>query len=241
MSQTVEPAWEREDKYHASFLTQPDEALDFAVRNSDANELDPIAVTALQGKYLNLQARTIGAKRILELGTLGGYSAIWLARALPDDGELITCEYEPKHARVAGENIAHAGLASKVKILVGPAADSLAKMDPANKFDFAFIDADKAGNPVYLEYCKKLVRKGGVIVSSAGWVLRGVRAVADGRQIVDNTVRQGRVSDMSFQDENSKGVRKMLEDLKNSTEFEATTLQTVGEKAWDGFTYVLRV
>ncbi|EPQ57861.1 S-adenosyl-L-methionine-dependent methyltransferase [Gloeophyllum trabeum ATCC 11539] len=222
MSQTIEPAWEREDKYHASFLTQPDEALEYAVKNSDANELDTIAVTALQGKYLNLQARAIGAKRVLELGTLGGYSTIWLARALPDDGELITCEYEPKHARVAGENIAYAGLSSKVKILVGPAADSLAKLDPARKFDLAFIDADKAGYPVYLEYCKTLVRKGGVI-------------------IVDNTVRQGRVSDMSFQDENSKGVRKMLEDLKNSTEFEATTLQTVGEKAWDGFTYVLRL
>ncbi|TFK54588.1 S-adenosyl-L-methionine-dependent methyltransferase [Heliocybe sulcata] len=222
----VDERWAREEQYHASFLLDKhdhDEALDFCLKNSDEHGLPHIAVSGMEGKYIQLQARAIGAKRILELGTLGGYSTIWLARALPADGELVTCEYSPMHAEVAGQNIEHAGLSSKVKIVVGPAAESLAKMDPAHKFDFVFMDADKAGYPVYLEYCKTLVRKGGVI-------------------IVDNVVRQGRVSDLSVTDDtDSSGVRRMLEDLKSSPDFEATTVQTVGARSWDGFTFVLRL
>ncbi|KZT27294.1 S-adenosyl-L-methionine-dependent methyltransferase [Neolentinus lepideus HHB14362 ss-1] len=226
MSYTVteDERWIREDKFHESFLVSTsDDALEYCVRNSDDNRLPAIAVTALQGKYLHLQAKAIGAKRILELGTLGGYSTIWLARALPEGGELVTCEYNPKHAEVAKQNIEHAGLSSKVKILVGPAAESLAKMDPSQKFDFVFMDADKAGYPVYLEFCKTLVRKGGVI-------------------IIDNVVREGRVSDLSITDDkDSNGVRKLLEDLRHSSEFDATTLQTAAERGWDGFMFVWRL
>ncbi|TFK54593.1 O-methyltransferase family 3 protein [Heliocybe sulcata] len=222
----VDEGWRREEIFHNSFLMkgiEHDEALDFCVKNSDNNGLPPIAVGPNEGKYLQLQAKAIGAKRILELGTLGGYSTIWLARALPDDGELITCEFSPKHAEVASQNIEHAGLSSKVKVLVGPAAEALAKMDSAQKFDFVFMDADKAGYPAYLDYCKTLVRKGGVI-------------------IMDNMVFGGRVSDPEVKDnKNIDGLRKTLEDLGNSSEFEATTLQTVGARSWDGFTFVLRV
>ncbi|KZT27293.1 S-adenosyl-L-methionine-dependent methyltransferase [Neolentinus lepideus HHB14362 ss-1] len=220
----VDDRWIREDKFHESFLVNTsDDALEHCVKTSNDNQLRPIAVTAMQGKFLHLQAKIIGAKRILELGTLGGYSTIWLARALPEGGELVTCEYSPKHAEVAKKNIEHAGLSSKVKILVGPAAESLAKMDPSQKFDFVFMDADKAGYPVYLEFCKTLVRKGGVI-------------------IIDNIVRDGGVSDLSITDNNDlNGVRKTLESLRNSTEFDATTLQTVSDKGWDGFTFVWRL
>lgn len=156
--------WTRSDVYHNSFLIPADEALEYARKSSDEQGLPEIAVSTAQGKLLNLLARSIGAKRILEVGTLGGFSTIWLARALPEDGELVTLELQPKHAEVAQGDIAHAGLASRVKIIVGPAAESITKLQPEPPFDFAFIDADKPGNLTYFLEAKRLVRKNGVIV-----------------------------------------------------------------------------
>ncbi|KZT29836.1 O-methyltransferase family 3 protein [Neolentinus lepideus HHB14362 ss-1] len=215
--------WAREDNYHKSFLMPRDEVLEHAISNSEANGLPDIAVTPAQGKHLKLLAQSAGAKRILELGTLGGYSTIWLARALPEDGELITCEYVQKHVDIASQNLDYAGLSSKVKILVGPATDSLTKMDPKKPFDFVFIDADKPNYPTYFKLCRQLVRKGGVI-------------------FVDNVIRRGGVSDLSVTDDPRViGVREMLEVVKQDKGMDATTIGTVGEKGWDGFMYAVRL
>ncbi|KZT11378.1 O-methyltransferase family 3 protein [Laetiporus sulphureus 93-53] len=220
-SYTVED-WQRSDAYHNSFLIPPDEALERARKASDEAGLPSIAVSTAQGKFLNLLVRSHGAKRVLEVGTLGGYSTIWLARAVPQDGQVITCEISEKHAKVARDNIAHAGLASKVKLLLGPAAETLKTMQPDQPFDFIFIDADKPGNLTYLLEAKRLIKKGGVI-------------------IVDNVVRHGMVANPNADDDNSKGVRKLLEHLKTDKELDATTIGTVGEKGWDGFTYIVRL
>ncbi|KAK0493039.1 O-methyltransferase-domain-containing protein [Armillaria luteobubalina] len=202
--------WERSDNYHNSHLLQKDQTLDFTLQNSDANGLPAIAVSPAQGKLLNLLAKSIGAKRILEVGTLGGYSAIHLARALPNNGKLI-----------ATENITKAGVASKVNIIVGPALTSLQKMASEPKFDFVFMDADKANLSNYLMEAKRLVRKGGVI-------------------IVDNVVQNGRVGNPADTSEFSAGVRKLLSALKDDDEVEATTIGTAGEKGYDGFLYAVR-
>ncbi|CCM03459.1 uncharacterized protein FIBRA_05592 [Fibroporia radiculosa] len=214
--------WTRSDVYHNSFLISDDDALAHAQKTSADNGLPAIAVSVAQGKYLNLLVRSIGAKNILEVGTLGGYSTIWLARALPEDGKLITLELSPKHAEVARGNIAYAGLTNKVEIIVGPAAESIKKLQPEPFFDFIFIDADKPGNLTYFLEAKRLVKKGGVI-------------------IVDNVVRQGRVADPSYSDANVEGVRKFIGHLKTDSDVDATTIATVGEKGWDGFTYIIRL
>ncbi|THH01425.1 hypothetical protein EW026_g1285 [Hermanssonia centrifuga] len=220
MSHTVDENWVRSDLYHNSFLVRPDPALEHAIEASDEAGLDKIAVSPAQGKLLNLLARSINAKRILEVGTLGGYSTIWLARALPEGGHLVTAELEQKHADVARKNFEFAGLLSKIDIKVGPAADTLRNMQPEQPFDFVFIDADKPNNlPYYLE-AKRMVRKGGVI-------------------IVDNVVRSGRVADPSEDNVYVNGVRKLLAHLKEDKDVEATTIATVGEKGFDGFTYIL--
>ncbi|THH19778.1 hypothetical protein EW146_g1450 [Bondarzewia mesenterica] len=219
---TTREEWTRSDLYHNSFLIPEDETLKFALKNSDEKGLPQIAVSAAQGKFLNLLVKSLNAKRILEVGTLGGYSTIWLARAIPDDGEIVTCELQEKNAQVAQENIAHAGLASKVKILLGPAADSLKALQPEQPFDFVFIDADKPGNLTYYLEAKRLVKKGGVI-------------------IVDNVVRNGLVSDTSYTDASCEGVRVLLDFMKDDKEVEATTMATVGEKGYDGFLYVIRL
>ncbi|TFK54594.1 S-adenosyl-L-methionine-dependent methyltransferase [Heliocybe sulcata] len=221
----VDERWVREENYHNSFLlkgVENDEAIDFCTKNSEKNGLPAISIGPNEGRYLQLQAKAIGAKRILELGTLGGHSAIWLARALPEDGELITCELKPKHAEVAKQNIEHAGLSSKVKVLVGPAAESIAKLDPAQKFDMVFMDC-QFGYVDYLESCKTLLRKGGLI-------------------IIDNMVFGGYVSDTAVTDYDFiNECRKALEFLGNNTEFyEATTMQRVGARSWDGFTFIVR-
>jgi len=213
--------WTRSDKYHNSFLIPEDKDLESALANSIAQGLPEIAVSAAQGKYLNLLIKSIGAKRVLEVGTLGGYSAIWLAKALPPDGKLVTLELEELHAKGAKENITHAGLIDKVTILQGPAAASLEKLsvtaeEPA--FDFAFIDADKQSNLVYFTHAKRLVKKGGVI-------------------IVDNVVRNGDVSDPGRTGQRVEGVRNLLKALKEDKEVEATTISTVGDKGYDGFLY----
>ncbi|KAK7693600.1 hypothetical protein QCA50_003169 [Cerrena zonata] len=212
--------WTRSDHYHNSFLIPKDEALDFALKNSDDNGLPPIAVSPAQGKLLNLIARSINAKRIIEVGTLGGYSTIWLARALPEDGKLVTAELEQKHADVARANLEHAGQSKKVEILVGSAAESLAKLKAEPPYDLVFIDADKVSTLTYFLEAKRLLRNGGVV-------------------IVDNVVREGRVADPNDTSESSVGIRKLLEHLKNDREVDATTIATVGEKAYDGFLYAV--
>ncbi|CCL99130.1 uncharacterized protein FIBRA_01144 [Fibroporia radiculosa] len=219
---SAEDQWIRSDVYHNSFLVPDDDALAYAQKASADNNLPAIAVSVAQGKYLNLLARSIGAKNVLEVGTLGGYSTIWLARALPEDGKLISLELSPKHAEVARGNIAYAGLNNKVEIIVGPAAESIKKLQPEPPFDFIFIDADKSGNLTYFLEAKRLVKKGGVI-------------------IVDNVVRQGRVADLSFSGPYVDGVRRFLEHLKTDKDVDATTIATVGEKGWDGFTYIIRL
>ncbi|KAJ7613640.1 O-methyltransferase family 3 protein [Mycena polygramma] len=218
---TTPEDWTRSDQYHNSFLLPQDPILDAVLKNSTAKGLPEIAVSAAQGKFLNLLVTSIGAKRILEVGTLGGYSTIWLARALPADGELITLEYSEKHAQVAQENIDHAGLADKVKIIVGLGHESMLAMHPSVPFDFIFIDADKPSNVKYFTEAKRLVRKGGVI-------------------IVDNVVRYGRVADPEYSDSNVEGVRGLLQLVKGDPDVDATTIATVGDKGYDGFMYAIR-
>lgn len=213
--------WERSDKYHNSFLLLPDPALEAAAKRNDEQGLPEIAVSPAQGKFLNLLAQSIGAKRILEVGTLGGYSSIWLARALPPDGTLVTLEISEKHAQAAKENIAAAGLANKVSVILGPAIDSLRALPEEPKFDLVFIDADKPSNTAYFVEAKRLVRKGGVI-------------------IVDNVVRYARVADPRYTDGSVEGVRDLLRALKDDKDVEATTIGTAGEKGYDGFLYAVR-
>ncbi|KAJ3756345.1 O-methyltransferase family 3 protein [Lentinula raphanica] len=213
--------WARSDRYHNSFLIPEDPVLDAALKNSATNGLPEIAVSTAQGKYLYLQARSIQAKRILEVGTLGGYSTIWLGRSLPADGELITLEINSKHAKVAEENLSNAGLSSRCKVVVGPGHESMTKLPSENKFDLIFIDADKPSNLKYFIEAKRLIRKGGVI-------------------IVDNVVRFGRVADPEQTDANIEGVRSLLNALKGDQDVDATTIATVGEKGYDGFIYAIR-
>ncbi|KAJ4490300.1 O-methyltransferase family 3 protein [Lentinula aciculospora] len=213
--------WARSDIYHNSFLIPEDPVLDSALKNSAANGLPEIAVSATQGKFLHLQARSIQAKRIVEVGTLGGYSSIWLGRALPEAGVLFTLEININHAKVAEENLSLAGLSSKCKVIVGPGYESMVNLPSAQKFDLIFIDADKPSNLKYFTEAKRLVRKGGVI-------------------IVDNVVRFGRVADLEQSDPNIEGVRLLLNNLKGDQDVDATTIATVGEKGYDGFIYAIR-
>ncbi|PBK86628.1 S-adenosyl-L-methionine-dependent methyltransferase [Armillaria gallica] len=213
--------WDRSDNYHNSHLLQKDQALEFTVQNSEANGLPDIAVSPAQGKFLSLLAKSIGAKRILEVGTLGGYSSIHLARALPDDGKLVTLELKEHHAKIATENITKAGVVSKVNVIIGPALASLQKMASEPKFDFVFIDADATNLLNYFTESKRLVRKGGVIV-------------------VDNVVQNGCVGNPADTSERAAGVRKLISALKDDDEVEATTIGTAGEKGYDGFLYAIR-
>ncbi|MGH6615333.1 O-methyltransferase [Sphingomonas sp.] len=211
-------AWTRIDEYIAAHLLGPDEALTSALRANEAGGLPPIDVSAPQGKLLHLLARIAGARRILEVGTLGGYSTIWLARALPADGRLVTLELEPHHAEVARGNIAKAGLAGKVDIRVGAAEDTLNAMIAADEgpFDFVFIDADKPGNVAYLRAAIALSRPGATI-------------------IVDNVVREGGVLDADSDDPRIQGTRALFEAVAAEPRLSATAVQTVGRKKWDGF------
>ena len=213
----TEQLWTSVDKYYTDALVKPDEALDAALRDSDAAGLPPINVTPNQGKLLYLMARMSGARLILEIGTLGGYSTIWLARALPDGGRLVTLEAEPKHAEVARANIARAGLADRVEIRVGRALDILpdVQADDLGPFDLVFIDADKPSNPDYVEWALKITHTGSVI-------------------IVDNVVRDGAVADPDSSDSAVLGVRRMNELIAADRRLTATAIQTVGSKGYDG-------
>jgi len=210
--------WNDVDDYLIGHLSPHDEVLEATLRDSDSAGLPQIAVSAAAGKLLHLLARIQGATRILEIGTLGGYSTIWLARALPADGRLVTLEYSPKHAEVAGRNIARAGLDKLVEIRVGPALDSLAALADENAapFDLVFIDADKANNPNYVDWALKLTRPGSLI-------------------IVDNVVRGGRVADPANTDPDVLGTRAAIELIGSHPRLSGTAIQTVGEKGYDGF------
>lgn len=213
-------AWTAVDEYIAGHLLGDDDALSAALANNKAKGLPPIDVSATQGKMLCLLARMAGARRVLEVGTLGGFSTIWLARALPADGAVVTLEIDPEHARVARENADRAGVGDKVDIRVGPAKDSLAAMTNEAPFDFVFIDADKVSNAHYVSEAIRLGRPGTTI-------------------IVDNVVREGGVLQADSTNEMIVGTRRLFETLQREERLDATAIQTVGTKGWDGFVLAL--
>ncbi|EHY91029.1 O-methyltransferase [Saccharomonospora azurea] len=212
--------WSAVDHYFAQQLAPHDDVLDATQRSAAEAGLPDIAVAANQGKLLHLLARLVDARRILEIGTLGGYSTIWLARALPADGRVVTIEADPSHADVARRNIERAGLADRVDIRVGKALDVLPTLDSNPPVDLAFIDADKANNPHYVRWALDLARPGSVIV-------------------VDNVVRGGRVTDADSDDPSVRGTREAIELLRDEPRLDATALQTVGVKGYDGLAIAL--
>jgi|UniRef100_UPI004049C728 predicted O-methyltransferase YrrM len=215
--------WAEVDRYLVEKLMLADPILDAALAASAAAGLPAINVAPNQGKFLQLLARINGSRRILEVGTLGGYSTIWLARALPNSGRLVTLELDPKHAEVAEKNFEQAGLADRIDLHVGLAADTLNQLiaEKTEPFDFIFIDADKASIPIYFTAALKLSHLGSVIV-------------------VDNVVRNGAVADTASTDENVQGVQRFLKMAADEPRVDATAVQTVGSKGYDGFA-LLRV
>ncbi|QIP86734.1 O-methyltransferase [Streptomyces sp. Tu 2975] len=210
--------WQAVDGYISDLLVTEDEALTEALAASGAAGLPAINVAPNQGKLLHLLALTQGARTALEIGTLGGYSTIWLARALPEDGRLISLEYDPAHAEVARANIARAGLAKIAEVRTGAALDTLPRIaaEPgAGPFDLVFIDADKRNNARYVEWALRLTQPGSLI-------------------IVDNVVRGGGVVDTTSEDPSILGTREMFELVAREPRLDATALQTVGAKGYDG-------
>lgn len=217
------PLWTKVDDYINDQLIPADSALKAARKAAAAARMPDIAVTPSQGKLLHLLARSIKARNILEIGTLGAYSTIWLARALPANGKLITLEFSPKHAQVARKNLARAGLAKKVDLREGAALDTLPKIAAERRrFDFFFIDADKENNANYFQWALKLSRPGSLI-------------------FVDNVIRDGQVANPRSKDPMVQGVRRLNDLLKKERRVVATTVQTVGAKGYDGFTLALAV
>jgi predicted O-methyltransferase YrrM len=210
--------WTAVDRYLTKKLVPADPVLEAALAANAAAGLPAIDVAPNQGKFLRLLALTRGARRILEIGTLGGYSTIWLARALPKGGRLVSLELDPKHAKVARGNLERAGLGGVVEIRVGPAMESLAKLyeEGAGPFDMVFIDADKESYPGYLEWAVKLAAVGTLIVA-------------------DNVVRDGAVADADTTDPLVQGVRAMFERTAAEPRLSGTAVQTVGSKGYDGF------
>jgi predicted O-methyltransferase YrrM len=217
-----ERLWTEVERYFDGLLLPADPVLDAVLKASSSAGLQPINVTPSQGRLLWLLARVQGSRRVLEIGTLGGYSAIWLARALPAGGRLITLEADPKAAKVARDNVKLAGLAQVVEVRLGPALDTLPRLEAEREgpFDLTFIDADKENNPEYFEWALKLSRPGGLIV-------------------VDNVVREGEVIDRASRDPAVLGVRRLAELLRKERRVSATTIQTVGSKGYDGFVVAL--
>jgi len=214
-----EAAWSDVDAYIGdNLLADSDPIFEQVLRANAAGGLPAIDVSPAQGKFLNLLVKISGARRILEIGTLGGYSTIWMAKALPTDGRLVSLEFAEKHAAVARDNLARAGLLERAEVRVGAALDSLPKVESEGlgPFDLIFIDADKPNNPHYLDWAIRLSRPGTVI-------------------ILDNVVRDGRVVEAKSQDRNVKGARAAFELLKTHPRVDSTALQTVGLKGWDGF------
>ena len=215
----TDASWAAVDRYACELLVRPAEALNAALEASDAAGIPSISVSAAQGKFLMLLAQSMGARRILEIGTLGGYSAIWLAQALPPGGRLLTLEVNALHASVARDNLARAGLSAVAEVRLGPALETLTAITEsgAAPFDFIFIDADKPGYPAYLPLALSLSRVGSLIIA-------------------DNVVRKGAVIDAESSDARVQGVRRFNELVAREPRLDATILQTVGNKGYDGFT-----
>lgn len=215
MDPMSESTWRTVDDYLQEALLPADAALSAALTRNHEAGLPAIDVSPAQGRFLHLLARIAGARRILEIGTLGGYSTIELARALPAGGTLVTCEYEPRHAEVARANLDAAGVGDRVDVRVGPALDTLPTLD--GPFDLVFVDADKQNNAAYVDHAIRLGRPGTVIV-------------------VDNVVRGGQVAvETTPADERVEGTRRMFAALHRDRRVDATALQTVGAKGYDGF------
>lgn len=211
-------SWTEVDHYVTQLLVEPDAALTGALRANAEAGLPPIDVSPAQGKFLMLLVQLSGARRVLEIGTLGGYSTIWMARGLPEGGRLVTLESVPRHAEVARSNIARAGVADRVEVRLAPAVETLAQLvsEGAKPFDLVFIDADKPNNAAYLQWAMMLTRPGSVIVC-------------------DNVVRNGHVVDEDGTDESVVGTRAFFDAVAEDPRLEATAIQTVGVKGWDGF------
>jgi predicted O-methyltransferase YrrM len=214
--------WSIVDSYIADRLLPGDPVLDAVLAANAEAGLPTYDVSPPQGKFLHLLARMIGARRILEIGTLGGYSTIWFARALPPDGRVVTLEADPRHAAVAQSNFAHSGLAERIDLRVGQALELLpgVEADKSGPFDLIFIDADKPNNPNYLAWAIKLSRPGAVIIG-------------------DNVVRDGAVTDPDNPDPSVRGVRRFFDMLSAEPRLSATAIQTVGGKGWDGFAFAV--
>jgi predicted O-methyltransferase YrrM len=210
--------WSAVDDYIAGHLLGDDPALDAALAANAEAGLPAIDVSAAQGKMLHLLALGLGARRILEIGTLGGYSTIWLARALPEGGRLVTLELVPHHAEVARANLERAGVADRVEVRVGPASGTLERMvaEGEGPFDFVFVDADKEGYSAYLRAALALSRPGTMLV-------------------FDNVVREGAILDPNHPDPRVQGTRALFEAMAAEPRISATAVQTVGAKKWDGF------
>ncbi|MGC8515387.1 MAG: O-methyltransferase [Thermoplasmata archaeon] len=217
----TEEIWNKVDDYLDKLIVDQDHALLSALKDSEEADLPKINVSPPLGKMLHILARSISAKRILEMGTLGAYSTIWLARVLPDDGEMISLEINQKHADVSKRNLERANLSKKVKIILGPAIESLSTLhkNGAKSFDFIFIDADKQNYPGYFDWAIKLSHPGTMIV-------------------VDNVVRKGSIIDAGNMDPNVRGVNEMLSNMRAYKNIIATVIQTVGIKGYDGFALV---
>ncbi len=216
-----EEIWNKVDDYLDRMIVDQDHALLAALKDSEEADLPRINVSPPQGKMLHILARSLSAKRILEMGTLGAYSTIWLARALPDDGEMLSLEVNQKHAEVSRRNLERANLSKKVKIILGTALDSLSTLykNGSKPFDFIFIDADKQNYPGYLDWAIKLSHPGSMI-------------------IVDNVVRKGSIIEAGNTDPNVKGVNEMLSKIRSYKNIIATAIQTVGVKGHDGFALI---
>lgn len=215
MADPTPDAWTRVDHYLTDTLVGRDAALEAALTAQDAEGLPAIEVAPVNAKFLHLLARIAGARRVLEIGTLGGYSTIWLARALPEDGVVVTIEAEPAIAAVAHRNLERAGLAERVEIRVGRGEHVLPTLAGDEPFDLVFIDADKESNTLYLDWAARLGRSGTVVV-------------------IDNIGRSGQVADPDDTTSQIAGVRAGLEMLRDDPRFDATALQTLDRKGWDG-------
>ncbi|WP_127475817.1 O-methyltransferase [Microbacterium sulfonylureivorans] len=215
MTDPTPDLWRRVDAYLTETLVGHDPALDDAVADQNAAGLPAIEVAPVNGKFLHLLARISGARRVLEIGTLGAYSTIWMARGIPDDGRIVTIEAEPRIADIARANLERAGVSAKVEVRLGRAADVLPTLEGGEPFDLVFIDADKESNTIYLDWAARLGRPGTVVV-------------------VDNTVRGGEVANPATENPQVIGVQRGLEMLGRDPRFDATALQTLDLKGYDG-------
>jgi len=213
----MQQKWSAVDEYLAQQLLPEDEVLTQILANNRRAGLPEIDVSPMQGQLLALLVRMTHAKRVLEIGTLGAYSTVWMARELPSDGELLTLEFDALHAAIARENIEFAGLTRQVRVKEGPALETLESLGERPPFDLIFIDADKPNNPNYLKWALHYSRPGTLIIG-------------------DNVVRDGEVTNPASTDDRVQGVRKFIEMIGDNPRLTATAMQTVGTKGWDGFT-----